>query len=127
MIKKRKFIIIVLGIIILCAFVAVPVYLTKAQTLTVLSVPGGAPYRILQGESGSYWVVNRQYGLILLDQSLGGIWTYSLYNIGRVFDATGPDSNGLLYCSFIGLDPGSPCGVYVFDCASRSCCGHYSS
>jgi DNA-binding beta-propeller fold protein YncE len=121
MIKNKKVFLWVVGLIAICVLATVTAYLTKASKFSVLFIPSGAPYRILPGSSqNSYWVVNREHGLVFVSKGIGGIWFYSLYNIGRVFDATGPDSNGLIYCSFTDLAPSYPCGVYVFDSVSRT-------
>jgi hypothetical protein len=118
---QRNFRFIIFIAITLVIVAGITAYLVRAEPLIVLNIPNGAPYRILSEYSANgRWVVNRGNGLILLTHGYRGTWTYTLYNLGNVFDATGPDSNGNLYCSFRGA---TLSGVYVFNCTSKTVTG----
>lgn len=119
--KNKRLILIICMLVLFTGAIGLKAYLAKAQTQTILTIPDdGEPNRILLDPSAEgYWVVNRGSGLIFLNEDQLG-WHYSLYNIGIVMDATGPDPNGLIYCSFRGNAPMFSSGVYVFDTATRS-------
>jgi len=89
----------------------------SAEIICEIPLTDREPDRILESpQSGEYWVVMRANGLLRLSEDENGNWSTEEYVIIPIYDATGPDANGLLYLSF--ADYGQS-GVYVFDCATH--------
>ncbi len=88
----------------------------RAQPDQVLTVTGGAVVRILPDPlPDRYWILEHGSGLVLLSKA-NGAWNTMDYAIGDLRDIAGPDSDGRLYCTYVG----SPPGISVFDCATTS-------
>jgi hypothetical protein len=93
---------------------------SKAETV-IANIDCGSETasRILTGtQSNEYWLVIEANGLGLLSESPPGTWTLTYYQIGYVYDATGPDNNGRLWCS--SYVDGIGTAVQVFDCNQRT-------
>jgi hypothetical protein len=92
---------------------------TASSILQTLAVPGSEPYRILSGvQANEYWIVVHGVGLVLLYQNGQGAWALSSPYGDHLYDATGPDSNGRIFCSAFNETDGSY--VWVFDCSQRA-------
>ena len=88
----------------------------RAQPDEVLTVSGNAVDRILPDRlPDRYWLLEYERGLVLLSRT-NGEWDTAEYAIGDLRDVAGPDSQGRLYCTYVG----SPPGIHIFDCATAS-------
>jgi hypothetical protein len=78
-----------------------------------------SPSRILSSVTpNEYWVSCLKGGLVRLEETEPGQWTYEIFDLGKkVYDATGPDIYGRIFCSYYGSISGS--GVMVFNCYTR--------
>jgi hypothetical protein len=104
-----------------CLLIAASFLITfplHANTITEIQVPSHKVYRILEySPLNTYWIVSQPYGLICLSEDQNEEWQYIGYPTPYIYDATGPDSNGIIYLTYVN---GDETGVYLFSCISRS-------
>jgi hypothetical protein len=108
-------------IITMCALIVATFLIIlplHAYTSHEIQIPGHKVCRILKyAPSNTYWVVSQPYGLICLYEDQYEGWQYISYPTPYIYDATGPDSNGIIYLTYVN---GNETGVYLFSCISRS-------
>ena len=109
-----------LAIILFAFCILLQAKIAGASTiLQTVDIPGSYVFRILGGsQPDEYWIVDVASGLRLLYQDALGHWACSAPYGNHLQDATGPDSQGRIYCTDYSASTGSY--IWVFDCNQRS-------